>query len=474
MRETVNRRRREPSYRPIVLIENAAREQWFAVAARNLPGIIYQPVPTRKYPASELAAHVFGYVGEVTEAQLVSDEYRGDRAGRGRRPRRRREGVQPLPDGQGRHEGSDRQQPRAGDRRLARGAADRRAARAADHRRRRAEGHRGRLQALGELYSGEGYNGAAVVLDRRKRRGARRSSACRRTIPTSSPSASTGRRGRRCTTTSCGRCRTAPLQGTLLARLDLQAGGGDRRPRGRASSRPTTGCTAPAVQTFYGRYFQCHLKGGHGSVDMRHAIEKSCNVYFYTLGNMLGVDSIHKWASLLGLGEKNNIDLPNEVTRPGAVDRVEATQVMKEKWYAGETISVVDRPGPGERHAAVAGGDDDDAGQRRHPLHAARAQGRGRRQGSGSRCRRRRRSHRCDEVTSTVQAVHDGLWLAVNGARHGGPGAARGPRRLRQDRHGPGDLADQAPKAARKARSTSAITAGSCSSRRATIRRSPA
>ena len=81
MRETVNRRRREPSYRPIVLIENAAREQWFAVAARNLPGIIYQPVPTRKYPASELAAHVFGYVGEVTEAQLVSDEYRGAEPG---------------------------------------------------------------------------------------------------------------------------------------------------------------------------------------------------------------------------------------------------------------------------------------------------------------------------------------------------------------------------------------------------------
>src|SRR5215211_2626575 len=50
MRETVNRRRREPSYRPIVLIENATREQWFAVAARKteLPGIIYQEVPTRK------------------------------------------------------------------------------------------------------------------------------------------------------------------------------------------------------------------------------------------------------------------------------------------------------------------------------------------------------------------------------------------------------------------------------------------
>ena len=77
MRETVNRRRREPSYRPIVLIENAPEEQWFAVAARNLPGIIYQPVPTRKYRPSELAAHVFGYVGEITETQLASNEYGG-------------------------------------------------------------------------------------------------------------------------------------------------------------------------------------------------------------------------------------------------------------------------------------------------------------------------------------------------------------------------------------------------------------
>ncbi len=51
---------------------------------------------------------------------------------------------------------------------------------------------------------------------------------------------------------------------------------------------------------FYGRYFKCHLKGGHGTVDMRHAIEKSCNVYFYTLGNMLGVDRIHKWATRSG------------------------------------------------------------------------------------------------------------------------------------------------------------------------------
>jgi penicillin-binding protein 2 len=62
-------------------------------------------------------------------------------------------------------------------------------------------------------------------------------------------------------------------------------------------------------------------------------------VYFYTLGNMTGVDKIHKWATLLGLGEKSGIDLPNEVE--GLVPSTEwKRKRYNEKWYAGETISV--------------------------------------------------------------------------------------------------------------------------------------
>ena len=79
LRETVIRRRREPSYRPIVLIENASVEQVIAVGARRweLPGIIVQHVPSRHYPASEMAAHLFGYVSEITELQLQKPEYSG-------------------------------------------------------------------------------------------------------------------------------------------------------------------------------------------------------------------------------------------------------------------------------------------------------------------------------------------------------------------------------------------------------------
>src|SRR5439155_16916441 len=50
--------------------------------------------------------------------------------------------------------------------------------------------------------------------------------------------------------------------------------------------------------TFYGRYFKCWKRGGHGSIDLRNAIEQSCDAYFYTVGNMLGVDKINQWATL--------------------------------------------------------------------------------------------------------------------------------------------------------------------------------
>jgi penicillin-binding protein 2 len=95
----------------------------------------------------------------------------------------------------------------------------------------------------------------------------------------------------------------------------------------------------PGHATFYGHSFACWKKGGHGAMDLRHAIEQSCNVYFYTVGNMVGIEKIHKWATLLGLGEKSMIDLPNE--RQGLVPSPEWKQKrFKEKWYAGETISV--------------------------------------------------------------------------------------------------------------------------------------
>ncbi len=94
--------------------------------------------------------------------------------------------------------------------------------------------------------------------------------------------------------------------------------------------------------TFYGRYFKCWVVSEHrthGVVDITKAIYQSCDVFFYTLAEKLGIDRIAKWAKLLGMGEKTGIDLPNEVT--GVMPSEEwKIRNFKQKWYAGETISV--------------------------------------------------------------------------------------------------------------------------------------
>jgi penicillin-binding protein 2 len=91
--------------------------------------------------------------------------------------------------------------------------------------------------------------------------------------------------------------------------------------------------------TFYGRRFGCWVKGGHGAVELEKAIYQSCDVFFYTLAEKLGIDRIAKYATMLGLGQKTGIDLPNEVS--GVMPSEEwKIRTQKQKWFAGETISV--------------------------------------------------------------------------------------------------------------------------------------
>src|SRR5438552_5531929 len=77
VREIVNRHRREPAYRPITIVQDATLAQVAAVRARRLdfelPDIVVEQVPTRQYPES-MAAHVFGYVGEVNETQVSESD----------------------------------------------------------------------------------------------------------------------------------------------------------------------------------------------------------------------------------------------------------------------------------------------------------------------------------------------------------------------------------------------------------------
>ncbi len=94
--------------------------------------------------------------------------------------------------------------------------------------------------------------------------------------------------------------------------------------------------------SFYGRYFKCWVVAEHrthGVVDISKAIYQSCDVFFYTLAERLGIDRIAKYATAFGLGQKTGVDLPQEVS--GVMPSEEwKIRNFKQKWYAGETISV--------------------------------------------------------------------------------------------------------------------------------------
>lgn len=95
----------------------------------------------------------------------------------------------------------------------------------------------------------------------------------------------------------------------------------------------------------YGHPFGCWFKGGHGAVNFYSGIQNSCNIYFYQLGKKIGIDEIYQYATQLGFGSKTGVDLPGE--KEGLVPNPEwKMRVKKEAWFPGETISVSIGQGP--------------------------------------------------------------------------------------------------------------------------------
>ena len=78
-------------------------------------------------------------------------------------------------------------------------------------------------------------------------------------------------------------------------------------------------------------------KGGHGAVDLSRAITESCDVYFYRLASILGIDRMHSFLQKMGFGEKSGIDLIGE--KAGLLPSREWKQDKKNQaWYPGETL----------------------------------------------------------------------------------------------------------------------------------------
>jgi penicillin-binding protein 2 len=108
---------------------------------------------------------------------------------------------------------------------------------------------------------------------------------------------------------------------------------------------PSQRVFCPGHAAFYGRDFRCHKKGGHGWVNLRDAIKVSCDVYFYHLGQRLGIDRISEIATSFGFGRPTGIDLGSE--KAGLVPSEEWARVKRgARWYPSETISVAIGQGP--------------------------------------------------------------------------------------------------------------------------------
>jgi len=105
----------------------------------------------------------------------------------------------------------------------------------------------------------------------------------------------------------------------------------------------TVQCTGGV--TLYGHHFRCWRRGGHGSVDLSRSLEASCDVYYYQLGQRLGIERMAQWLDIFGFGRRTQIGLPSEAT--GLVGNPEwSRQVRGTPWYPGEAVSVSIGQGP--------------------------------------------------------------------------------------------------------------------------------
>ncbi len=95
----------------------------------------------------------------------------------------------------------------------------------------------------------------------------------------------------------------------------------------------------PGHYRFGNRTYRCWKHSGHGAVDLNRALSESCDVYFYQVGQRLGVDRLAKYARMFGLGRKTGVEMEHE--KSGLIP----TAAWKKKrfgkvWQEGETLSI--------------------------------------------------------------------------------------------------------------------------------------
>ncbi|MEJ2110130.1 MAG: penicillin-binding protein 2 [Acidobacteriota bacterium] len=318
-------------FRPIPVKEAAGVEDISVIEAqrREYPEIQVLPEPRRLYRYGNLASHLIGYVGEITEAELGQQQFPSAEAGSlvGQSGIERfyneclvgRQGERlALVDSRGREVGllEDEKSPViGGEVRLTLDLDVQLAAEKA------LEGKVGAVVAMNPL------NGQILAMA---------------SAPSFDPNAFSTRLSyddwqalledpdhpmqNRC-------IQNAYAPGSIFKLIMAEAGLAEKV----LDNNTSVVCTGSKV--YFGRSFGCGSKEGHGRVRLEEAIARSCNIFFYDLGLKLGISKISEYAGLLGLGDQTGIDLPGE--RSGIVPSQEwKERTQGEPWYPGETIPV--------------------------------------------------------------------------------------------------------------------------------------
>ncbi len=108
---------------------------------------------------------------------------------------------------------------------------------------------------------------------------------------------------------------------------------------------PQTSVFCNGSIVLYGHRFRCWRRGGHGFVDLESSLAESCDVYYYLLGQRLGIEGIATWLRHFGFGERTGLDLVFEAE--GLIGTPQwSREVRGTPWYPGEAISVSIGQGP--------------------------------------------------------------------------------------------------------------------------------
>ena len=327
LRATLRRYRTRPVYEPIpIKQEVTADEQAFIEAHRNeLPELETIDVERRLYPRDGFAAHLIGYVGEVSEEDLNNPRYAsyepGDVVGKAGVEEtydqllRGEDGSRDVVvDSHGREVGYLRTQH-------AIPGQDLKLTIDID------------LQRTAELALGDA-NGAVVAMDPRNGE-----ILALVSHPSYDPNAFAVRINR----ADWNQLITNPNHPLMNKAIQDQLAPGSTFKIIMSAAGLQEGVAQDmrvncvGGGTFYGRFFHCDHH--HGVLNISQAIPLSCDTFFYTLAQKLGIDTIAKYATEFGLGQKTGIDLPNEMAGVMPSTQWEMKN-FHQRYYPGNTISV--------------------------------------------------------------------------------------------------------------------------------------